>query len=674
MNNISPFKFLDAYTLKDSDYFFGRTKEIAQLYKMVFETPLILIYGLSGTGKTSLVQCGLASKFDGPDWFPFFIRNNQDINQSLHSALDECIEDTKERSLVEKVRYINRSYFRPVYLIFDQLEELFILGNKEQQALFVENIKTLIDAKLLCKIILIIREEYIGQLYEFESQIPYIFDFRLRVEPLNKVMAKQVVKSSFNKFNIQLEAPAEERLDEIVQNVSKKKSGIELPYLQVYLDKLYRDDYKRTYPKGTNETFPALEFTKEEIAELGNIDNVLESFLDNQQEAIQLNLNQKYGTLIPKDAVQEILNALVIDNTKRPIYFSRIQENNENEEGIMQINSTQKVLFPNLSDEIMTYAIQALDKSRLITFTNNDSSFELAHDSLAFLIDQKRTDQQRNQAEVLRSLLSNFKDYQNDKVKEQLLSAKKLNQYEPYLPALSVKLDDEVRDYIDASEKNVEELKEKEKKDIAEKRAAHVRKILLPIIGTLALVALGVSIFAFLERKKAQEANYKNYISAAYTFKSREQFDAAFSRLDSAVIYANNHNLKTKVKDTLTNQTISINSLRVKWDTTHNRIKRAKIFEDKIENSVDNDSLLIDVLNLYNLAYKEDPEVFIKNKKESTKKLIKEKFLHWMYKAEQFNRYNQVGFSNEAIINAKILAEKLVLDDVDRERIENFPK
>ena len=47
----SPFKFLDAYTIEDKDVFFGREKETEALYEMVFETKMLLLYGMSGTGK-----------------------------------------------------------------------------------------------------------------------------------------------------------------------------------------------------------------------------------------------------------------------------------------------------------------------------------------------------------------------------------------------------------------------------------------------------------------------------------------------------------------------------------------------------------------------------------------------------------------------------------------------
>ena len=164
----SPFKFLDAFTLSDRDVFFGRDEEIKRMYSMLFKSPLVMVYGLSGTGKTSLIQCGLASRFDGPDWFPFFIRRENNINQSLHEALDFHLEDDEVKmSLIGKISFIYGEYLSPVHLIFDQLEELFILGTKEEQEEFIHSIRDLLDAGLGCKVILVMREEYLGHLYDF---------------------------------------------------------------------------------------------------------------------------------------------------------------------------------------------------------------------------------------------------------------------------------------------------------------------------------------------------------------------------------------------------------------------------------------------------------------------------------------------------------------------------
>ncbi|MGD0756465.1 MAG: ATP-binding protein [Bacteroidales bacterium] len=51
----SPFKFLDSYTKDDREIFFGRDREIEELYQRVFDSKLLLVYGVSGTGKSCLL-------------------------------------------------------------------------------------------------------------------------------------------------------------------------------------------------------------------------------------------------------------------------------------------------------------------------------------------------------------------------------------------------------------------------------------------------------------------------------------------------------------------------------------------------------------------------------------------------------------------------------------------
>jgi AAA+ ATPase superfamily predicted ATPase len=85
----SPFKFLDSFTLADRDIFFGRDQEISDLYRRIFESKILLVYGVSGTGKSSLINCGLASRFDDSDWLPVNVRRGKNIIDSLIESIDK---------------------------------------------------------------------------------------------------------------------------------------------------------------------------------------------------------------------------------------------------------------------------------------------------------------------------------------------------------------------------------------------------------------------------------------------------------------------------------------------------------------------------------------------------------------------------------------------------------
>lgn len=157
------------------------------------------------------------------------------------------------------------------------------------------------------------REEYIGWLYDFEREIPSIFDFRLRVETMKHKNVEDVIEKSCAAFNIALEAP-QDNIRQIYDNVSEGKAVVQLPYLQVYLDTLYRTDVQRTYPAGAPNTdeqlYPPLTFTGKEIAECDHISGVLEGFLRGKVSELQESMAQKYPGL-PADAVKTVLNSFV---------------------------------------------------------------------------------------------------------------------------------------------------------------------------------------------------------------------------------------------------------------------------------------------------------------------------------------------------------------------------
>ncbi len=667
----SPFKFLDSFTRKDGDYFFGRNKEISELYNMVFESPLILLYGLSGTGKTSLVQCGLANKFEGPDWLPFFIRRNENINYSLNSTLDKYIYDHKNRNLAEKVSYLSRKYYRPVYIIFDQLEELFILGNDKEKEEFVSNIKELLDAKLLSRIILIIREEYIGQLYDFESRIPSIFDFRLRVEPMGKKRAMEVIQSSCQQLNIDLEPQV---ANNIIDNVSKKTSGIQLPYLQVYLDKFYIETYYKTYPNGIDEKLPSLIFTEKEVDKIGNIDNVLESFLDAQKEELQKILENLGTEKIPPETVHEILNALITeDGTKCPIHFTRVEHNKH--KNIIKIDAKYKNHFPKLSDSILSYAINSLDARRIIRFTENDTAFELAHDSLAQLINQKKTDQQRQRDDTLRSLKNYFNDYDKNKIEDNLLSGKKIDRYEDDLPSLSDRLGDDILNYIEKSRTHVEEVKKKKAEEKAEIKAGKVRKVLLPIIGVLLVLAIYGFWDAGVERNKVEQLSFEKQLSTAETRIAGGNFNQALKdivrvREDLGNVRKYLGNFK-EYEAQLKSNALRVDSLESKCIILKGLIEEGDRFMDQSYKDSANDTLLFKALKCYEEALEISVDKYVKGKKQIVEERINYRFLHWINKVENLVRLDTsgYGYAKEYFYVAKYLGQKPIGADVRNDSI-----
>jgi hypothetical protein len=182
----APFKFLDAYTKEDAEIFFGRETEIEELYNRVFSTNHLLVYGQSGTGKTSLIQCGLANRFEESDWLPIFIRYGENIFVSLEREIARlAVTPIPQGHPLDKTLHsLYLDYFKPIYLIFDQFEELFIFGSADERQRLSQTLASLENAPVELKILFVIREEYLAELTALERYLPDLFRNRLRVERL----------------------------------------------------------------------------------------------------------------------------------------------------------------------------------------------------------------------------------------------------------------------------------------------------------------------------------------------------------------------------------------------------------------------------------------------------------------------------------------------------------
>lgn len=320
----SPFKFLDAYQKEDRDRFFGRERETAQLYNAVRASNLVLVYGASGTGKTSIINCGLANQFVDSDWLPLFVRRGTDLNASLQQALSGARQSdtvSSASSINERVRDLYLDHYRPIYLIVDQFEELFILGSKEEQATFYESVRQLLATNSPCKLLISIREEYIADLSQFERVVPTLFDNRLRVEKMNDSNLARIVMGTARAVGIHVADPPN-TVQRILDNIRDRRTGIDLANLQVYLDRLWRADRER---QKTNQP-QTITFDVALTERVGKLENVISAFLDEELLTIEQAL-AKRGVPQPQGIPLEVIFALVTEEgTKRNLDVAGILE------------------------------------------------------------------------------------------------------------------------------------------------------------------------------------------------------------------------------------------------------------------------------------------------------------------------------------------------------------
>ncbi len=357
----SPFKFLDAYEKADKDIFFGREVEVETLYQMTYQTNLILVYGMSGTGKTSIIRCGLANRFDSSDWYDIYIRRQENINRALIRELrvhDKEDSFEKDFAVSQMVQSLYMDHLRPIYLIFDQFEELFILGREEEQQEFIQTVKLLLERDLPCKILIVIREEYLAHLSEFEKVVPRLFDKRLRIEPMTRANAREVILNTANNPAFNIELCYEEIADDIIEMVTEGKGRVQLTYLQVFLDKMYR--------LASENDASQITFDVELVREVGQIDDVLADFLEEQLDVFEKEVDRR-------DEAMRWLKAFVSERgTKVPVKRDDLPD-----------------YFPNMSVPKLNIYLEFFTNRRILRPLDNDQ-YELSHDSLASKVYQYR--------------------------------------------------------------------------------------------------------------------------------------------------------------------------------------------------------------------------------------------------------------------------------------------
>ncbi len=515
-----PFKFLDSYTRKDLDIFFGREDEVDSLYEMVFQSPIIVIYGVSGTGKTSLIQCGLANKFKPYDWLALFVRRGMNLNSSLNKALCEAgeYEELKEENevsakseviinLKEKIEAAYLHSFLPIYLIFDQFEELYVLGSKAEQTQFIQVVKEILTVDQPVKMIFVIREEYLGYLYEFEKEVPELMNKKLRVEAMNQDKVRQVIKgvSGHKMSNVSIQEGEGDIIAEGIFNKIKGKEKtltIQLPYLQVFLDKLYLNI--------TNDKTRVKDavITSEALGTIGDIGDVMIDFLEEQARDIRSNLSAIHG-YVPLEDIWKILSHFAtLEGTKEPIKKDYLYDQ-----------------LTGMKPELIDAAVDAFVASRILRYSENEELFEITHDSLAKRIASKRSEDDIALEEIRRLIKS-----QSTLIGEasELFSEKQLNFIDPFLGR--IKLTPDEQDLIDNSRNRI-------------KAEINKAKNRLRLLSFLLVIALGGVIFALIGLKNAKRdrinlglIDYVNDLASAQIISDEGKNAARLSKLKNDIV------------------------------------------------------------------------------------------------------------------------------------------
>jgi len=232
-----PWPGLAAYDEGSHAFFHGRRQEALELERLVRIAPLVVLYGRSGLGKSSLLQAGFFPLARAANLLPVYVRidfsdvNAADAIEQIARRLEHEIGawdlEAPSRARGESLwRWLHRKDFElwtadnrmlTPLLVLDQFEELFrpSTGGAQRIASVFDALADLAENRITeevaadrthsealdtlgqrYRMLLSFREDYLPELRVWERKVPSLLRHYLRLEPMALEQAERAVQEA----------------------------------------------------------------------------------------------------------------------------------------------------------------------------------------------------------------------------------------------------------------------------------------------------------------------------------------------------------------------------------------------------------------------------------------------------------------------------------------------
>jgi predicted acylesterase/phospholipase RssA len=203
----SPYQGLIPFDEGDWPFFFGRDTDIKLVCASLFASPLTLVYGPSGVGKTSVLHAGVLHRIRHRDdvlavavgeWHTGATARVKKAIRSEAKERAKALDVDPASSLEEHLCTVVKQLKRRPMVILDQFESYFLYpANRD----FASEFPAAAATDLPISFLISIREDAVATLDQFEQDLPSVFDTCLRIEHLDRSGAEAAIVEPLAAWN-----------------------------------------------------------------------------------------------------------------------------------------------------------------------------------------------------------------------------------------------------------------------------------------------------------------------------------------------------------------------------------------------------------------------------------------------------------------------------------------
>ena len=301
----SPYQGLIPYDEADAPFFFGREKEARLIIANLFASPLTLLYGASGVGKSSVLRAGVARQLRAREELLVVVFNAWQSNPlvDLKNKIAEAAGRLNVRlevpsdstHLSDFLANCAAQLDRRLMIILDQFEEYFLYHPQEDE-FAAEFSRAVTQSGTPISFLISIREDFYAKLDRFEGRIPTLYDNYLRIEHLDRKAARVAIEKPITEYNRQYTTNGHfsiepELVDTVLRQVETGRviigeagrgvveaagtaeqgaARIETPFLQLVMTRLW----EKELGDGSNK------LRLKTLNDLGGAENIVRTHLD----------------------------------------------------------------------------------------------------------------------------------------------------------------------------------------------------------------------------------------------------------------------------------------------------------------------------------------------------------------------------------------------------------